>query len=278
MFAINALGVERTALGAKILSGITLSFLITVIAISTALPEASINPPAGDAFSVLTASGFLFFAFAGYARVATLGAEVENPARNVPRAIAISLTVVFLLYFALGFELDRVLGAGLSQTERPIFDLVASALPQWAGSVLVVAAIAALGSLLALLAGMGRLGAAMAKDGELPAALGQVNSKNAPWAAELCIVLLASLLVIIDNVSFTIGLSSFAVLTYYAIANLAALKLSTKFTQRALSLAGLISALVVGVSVPLEALILGAAVLILALSVRWGMTKRRSVS
>lgn len=277
MFAINALGVERTALGAKVLSGITLTFLVSVAAFSISLPTAPNTLPPGNAISVFTAAGFLFFAFAGYARVATLGSEVERPTRNIPRAIAISLTIVFLLYLALGFQLERVLGAALSQTERPIFDLVEASIPQWAGIVLVVAAIASLGSLLALLAGMGRLGAAMAKDGELPNALARVNIKNAPWAAELCIVLLATVLVTMNSVSFTIGLSSFAVLTYYAIANLAAVKLSSDFTQRALSMAGLISAFAVGASVPVDSLFLGAALLFLAIVFRWGMTKLRSV-
>ncbi len=145
MFAINALGVERTALGAKVLSGITLSFLAAVVALSTTIPSSPVSLPPGDAVSVLTAAAFLFFAFAGYARVATLGAEVENPERNIPRAIAISLTVVFLLYVSLGFELERVLGVALSKTERPIFDLLGTVVPEWAVAVSVVAAIASLG-------------------------------------------------------------------------------------------------------------------------------------
>jgi APA family basic amino acid/polyamine antiporter len=278
MFAINALGVERTALGAKVLSGITLSFLAAVVALSTTIPSSPVSLPPGDAVSVLTAAAFLFFAFAGYARVATLGAEVENPERNIPRAIGISLTVVFLLYVSLGFELERVLGVALSKTERPIFDLLGTVVPEWAVAVSVVAAIASLGSLLALLAGMGRLGADMAKDGELPGLLSRVNSKNAPWVAELGIVLSASALVLTNSVSFTIGLSSFAVLTYYAIANLAAFRLSKRSSQRLLSLCGLMITLVVAASVPAPSLVLGVSLLMLALGIRWGVTKLRSVS
>ncbi len=118
----------------------------------------------------------------------------------------------------------------------------------------------------------------MAKDGELPGLLSRVNSKNAPCVAELGIVLSASALVLTNSVSFTIGLSSFAVLTYYAIANLAAFRLSKRSSQRLLSLCGLMITLVVAASVPAPSLVLGVSLLMLALGIRWGVTKLRSVS
>ena len=50
-----------------------------------------------DAYGVLQAAGLLFFAFAGYARIATLAEEVREPERTIPRAIVTALAAVLLL-------------------------------------------------------------------------------------------------------------------------------------------------------------------------------------
>ena len=52
----------------------------------------------GGAHGVLRAAGFLFFAFAGYARIATLGEEVRDPVRTIPRAIGIALGLTIAIY------------------------------------------------------------------------------------------------------------------------------------------------------------------------------------
>jgi APA family basic amino acid/polyamine antiporter len=278
VFAINSMGVNRTALGARLLSLITLVFLFALVFVSLALPTSSAQLPPGEPVGVLTAAGFIFFAFAGYARVATLGGEVDEPGRNVPRAIAISLGIVFLLYLLLALTIQRVLGIGAAYSERPVFDLASLALAPVGGVVIAVAAIASLGSLLALLAGMGRLAATMGQDRELPKFLAKQNSKAAPWVAELVIVLLATLLILSGSIITTIGLSSFAVLTYYSIANLAAFKQATTKSNKILAILGFATALVVAISVPVEALVLGAALLLFALLIRLVLAKLRPVS
>lgn len=277
MFGINAMGVNRTALGARILSLITLTFLFSIAAVSFTMPDSANPLPTTEPLGLLTATGFLFFAFAGYARVATLGGEVIRPERNVPIAIGISLGLVLALYFALGWQLQRVLGQAVALSERAIFDLSKLALDPIGDVVVVIAVIASLGSLLALLAGMGRLGASMARDDELPSLLAMQNSKSAPWVAELTIVILATGLILTDSVYLTIGLSSFAVLVYYAIANLAALRQARSIWQKLLALAGLATGLLVAIAVPPNALALGAALLTAALLVRSVLAKRRSI-
>src|SRR5918998_54641 len=45
------------------------------------------------AVGVLQAAGLVFFAFAGYARIATLGEEIRDPARTIPRAVPLALGI-----------------------------------------------------------------------------------------------------------------------------------------------------------------------------------------
>ena len=278
MTLINIWGINRTAFGAKILASITISFLTIVILASAFAPGAAATLESTSGLGVFTSAALLFFAFAGYARVATLGGEVENPAKAIPKAIAISLAIVFLIYLALSIVLPVKLGSSLSLSVTPIADLVEKVVPGVDGdSVGLFAAIAALGSLLALIAGMSRTAATMAEDGELPHLLAQVNSKGTPFIAEWLIAGLAILLVAIGSVEFVIGLSSFAVLTYYASANLAAIRQPKSDSQRSkfFSFAGLLLCLALAISVPFSALALGSALLFIAVVLRWGLAKLR---
>jgi APA family basic amino acid/polyamine antiporter len=96
--------------------------------------------------------------------------------------------------------------------------------------------------------------------------------------AELVIVLLATLLILLGSIVTTIGLSSFAVLTYYSIANLAAFKQATTKSNKILAILGFATALIVAISVPVQSLALGLALLLFALFVRLALAKLRPVS
>jgi APA family basic amino acid/polyamine antiporter len=139
----------------------------------------------------------------------------------------------------------------------------------------VFAAIAALGSLLALLAGMSRTAASMAEDDELPRVLATRSKNGSPWLVELFIAMIAIILASSGSFYLTIGLSSFAILTYYAIANLAAYRQPHSEARRSKvwNILGLLLCLALAFSVPLEGLLLGMAVLLLAMFLRWGLSK-----
>lgn len=274
---VNILGINRTALGAKLLAGVTLSFL--AVAILSALITPTPAPVAQldiEPMGILTASALLFFAFAGYARVATLGGEVHEPSRTIPKAITISLLIVGVIYLTLAIILPHRLGASLGGSITPIADLVALSVPgadsRFVG---IFAAVAALGSLLALLAGMGRTASVMAEDRELPELLARRNSKGVPWVSELAISLLAIVLAMFGDLEFAIGLSSFAVLLYYAIANLAAYRQPKAETSRHkwLNILGLVLCVLLAIAVPANALALGVALVGFGLMLRWGLAK-----
>lgn len=275
MTVINILGINRTALGSKILGGITLLFLIVVILASFSLePATSFSNQEFDVISIFTAAAVFFFTFAGYARVATLGSEVKDSARTIPSAIRISLLIVLAIYLALGFVLPWKLGVALSGSLTPIA-LIGEQLGF--GGVWAFTAIAALGSLLALMAGMGRTAATMSEDGELPRFLERRNRFAAPWIAELLLAGLVMLFVLDWDPVSAIGLSSFCVLLYYAIANWAAFKQPKSISARPkfLNLLGLFLCLLVASTMALNGLVLAPALLVAAVFLRWALAKLR---
>ncbi len=221
----------------------------------------------GGAYGILQAAGFLFFAFAGYARLATLGEEVVDPARTIPRAIPLALGIALFVYTAVALSaLLAVDAADLGRASAPLAAAVESG--RFAAAVPVVrigATVASLGVLLSLVAGVSRTMFAMASNRDLPRFFAAVHPRHrVPHHAELAVGILVSALVAVADIRSAIGFSSFAVLTYYGIANASALQLhaSERRWPRWLAIAGLIGCATLALSVPLDAVFAGTALLI----------------
>ena len=281
MTGINLLGINRTATGALLLSVPTVALLLLVGISGFQVAEVE-SQGQSSIEGVLPAAALIFFAFAGYARVATLGPEVKNPSENIPKAITLSLVFVIAIYFLVANSLQAQLGRALQFSIAPIQDFAAIALP-WlpAQLVVVVAATACLGSLLSLLAGISRTAEAMAKDREIPRFIGLRSKRfDSPWVADLLILGIATALLISGDITWTIGISSFAVLVYYAIANLAAFRQlpSKQPAGRLLALLGAALCLAVGFFVPVESLLVATVTLAVAMGLRAGLIMRRHSS
>ncbi|MFH8795688.1 APC family permease [Streptomyces sp. NPDC017941] len=237
--------------------------------------------PDGGIGGVLQAAGLLFFAFAGYARVATLGEEVRDPARTIPRAVPLALGIVLCVYAAVAVAALSVLGAdGLAEASAPLADAVrAAGAPGLVPVVRVGAAVAALGSLLALILGVSRTTLAMARDRHLPGALAAVHPRfRVPYRAELAVGAVVAVLVATVDVRGAIGFSSFGVLVYYAVANAAAWTLSSAPLARVGPVVGLVGCVTLAFALPGASVVAGAAVLavgVAAYGVRKGVAGRR---
>lgn len=173
--AVNLAGVTRTARVGAVLVALVVVVLAAVVV--TGLGDAGVAPdwssgPSGGVTGVLGSAAVLFYAFAGYARITTLGEEVRDPAA-IPRAVVVSLTATLVLYAAVGLTVLLVLGAdGTAESARPLRAVAAAAGASWLEPVVAAgAAVAALGALLSLQAGVGRTAFAMASAGDLPARL-----------------------------------------------------------------------------------------------------------
>src|SRR5690606_19126956 len=275
---VNCLGVHRTAAATKAIVTAVLAVLafVVVAGLASGTPDPAHlvpDPGALDAYGVLQAAGLLFFAFAGYARIATLGEEVRDPARTIPRAIVAALGGTLVVYAVLAVVALLVLGApALAASSAPLAEVATAGGWGWAAPLVSVgAALASLGALLALLAGIGRTSLAMARSGDLPRGLGVVHPRFAvPQRAELLLGALVCVLVLVTDVRGAIGFSSFGVLVYYLVANVAALTQERAHRRfpRALAVVGAVGCVVLAATLPPAAVLGGLIVLAVGAAVR----------
>lgn len=259
---LNYTGVQKSAALTRVIVGMVCAVLIAVVAVvlaSGGIETGHLGLTADATVAgVLQAAGLLFFAFAGYARIATLGEEVRDPARTIPRAIRTALAFALVLYAVVAVTVLAELGPALASSSAPLADAVSAAgAGGFAPVVRVGAAVAALGSLLALILGVSRTTLAMARDRHLPHFLAAVHPRfGSPHRAEVAVGIVVAVLCATVDLRGAIGFSSFAVLLYYAVANAAARTLG----HRVLPALGLLGCLVLAFSLPLGSVLAGAAV------------------
>lgn len=278
--AVNYGGVRKSARVARVLVAVVLAVLLSVVVVCLGAGGSAadrVTWPVGGVGGVLEAAGLLFFAFAGYARVATLGEEVRDPARTIPRAIPLALGMALVVYAAVAVAVLSVLGAGqLAEAEAPLADAVrAAGTPGLVPVVRAGAAVAALGALLSLILGVSRTALAMARDRHLPGALAAVHPRfRVPHRAELAVGAVVAALAATVDVRGAIGFSSFGVLAYYAIANASAWTLSSAVATRALPVLGVAGCAALALALPVTSVVAGGAVLALG-AVAYGVRRRR---
>jgi basic amino acid/polyamine antiporter, APA family len=282
--AVNYRGVSRTAGAARaIVVVVLLALAVTVLTLLLrGSPEAGRIGAAGWStvgwYGVLQSAGLLFFAFAGYARVATLGEEVRDPQRTIPRAILIALACAVGIYAVVAVTLMLVLGVrGIAASTAPLAaaaDLVSGSTKSWLSDVVRFgAAVASLGALLALIAGVGRTSLAMARNRDLPSWLDAVHPRfKVPHHAELALAGAVIVLVSTVNLSAVIGFSSFGVLLYYLIANLSAVTQTGGHRRfpRWLQVLGAGGCLLLVATLPVGSIVDGAVVLAVGIAYRLG--------
>lgn len=269
--ALGYRGVTRTARATGVLVVVVLVGLTVVIgaaAVDRQLDATRLGGTSPSLLGVLGSAGLLFFAFAGYARVATLGEEVRDPVRTIPRAIAIALACVVVVYAVVGGALLAGLGPdALASAQAPVAELAARTGDAGVVVARVAAVAAATGALLALLAGLSRTVLAMAREGDLPRLLDRVHPDHGtPHRAEFAVGVVVVALATTTDVRGAIGFSSFGVLTYYLVANLAAWRLPER--PRALPAVGAVGCVLLALALPPASVIAGAGVLAVGLTGR----------
>jgi basic amino acid/polyamine antiporter, APA family len=286
---LNYRGVTKTAALTRVLVACTLTALtVVVIGIWTGGQArtanlsgwASLSP--GGGHGLLQAAGLLFFAFAGYARIATMGEEVRDPARTIPRAIPAALAITVAVYVVVALSGLAAGGPGvLAETSSPLTAAVQAA---GAGGVAPVVrvggALASLGALLALIAGVGRTSLAMARNRDLPGWLAAVHPRyRVPHHAEAALGVVVSVLVLTTDLRGVIGFSSFGVLGYYAIANLSALgqPRDQRRWSRGWNVLGVFGCAVLALSLPGASIVAGAAMLAAGLLGRLVVLRQRRI-
>ncbi|MEI4271586.1 APC family permease [Klenkia sp. LSe6-5] len=273
LVAVDAAGITRTAGATRVLLVVTLSALAvgTGLALAGDGPVRSVDPPGGPG-GVLTAAGLLFFAFAGYARIATLAEEVRDPARTIPRAVSVALAAAVAVYAVVGTALLVAVGPrALAGSTRPLADAVAAGpAPALVWVVTAGAVAAAGGALLGLVAGLTRTALAMARERDLPAPLARVDARRGtPLVAHAVLAVAVGALVLTGGLTAVIGASSAGVLVYYAVANAAAWTLPAgERPARWVPAAGLVACLVLVAALPVRSVLVALGVLAVAVLLR----------
>lgn len=226
---MNILTVSITllALGSFILFGLPTTLGRGASNLRPFLPAES-----GGMQAFLYATALMFVAYTGYARIATLGEEVKEPKRTIPRAIIITLIVTAILYILVAVVAIGSVGAerfaNAPGAQATPLELAARAMdaPLLARIVAVGAVTAMLGVLLNLIIGLSRVVLAMGRQGDLPPLFARLSREGtAPAAAVIAVGIVVAGLASMGSIETTWAFSAFTVLIYYAITNLAALRL-----------------------------------------------------
>jgi len=265
---LNYLGIRRSSRVNLGIVAISVGALLLFIAVGgRSLDSANFRPfaPAGLS-GVLESAAILFFAYTGYARIATLGEEVRDPRTTIPRAILITICGAILLYLcvalvALGLVGSEAMGGTLAPLHRAAEATGSSWLP---GVVAIGAVTAMFGVNFSQILGLSRMVFAMARRGDLPNVLAEIHPRSAvPGHAVLLVGGTAALVAATGTLRGVAMAASFAILVYYGIANLAALRMpaGAKLYSDAVPLFGLAVCALLLFALPIATTVNGIALL-----------------
>lgn len=245
----------------------------------------SVGPDAVDAApwrALLHATALMFVAYTGYGRIATMGEEVREPATTIPRAIITTLIVTALLYGLVGLVAVGNVGAEpfaalTVETAAPLEAIAEGFGIPGLGLLLAIGAMTAmLGVLLNLILGLSRVLLAMGRRGDMPAATARIDAAGTtPYVAVIVMGCVIGLLALTGSVKTTWSFSAFTVLIYYALTNLAALRLPIEARRfpRWIAVAGLVACLFLAVWV--EPLVWASGLALLAVGLVWHWVRVR---
>ena len=275
--AVVLVGIRRTNFVNMLIVGVTLSALaiFVIFGFRVAIENAPETLSGQFTFTdnslqnLLYGTALMFVAYTGYGRIATLGEEVKEPRRTIPRAMIATLAISMFLYLAVGFVAVAIVGPEklATATETSIAPLLYAANQVdfgFVGVILFIGAMTAmLGVLLNLLLGLSRVLLAMARRSDVPTALSKVNSHGVPGRATIVIAIIIASLVLIGDVKLAWSFSAFTVLIYYAITNFAATRLpkTERLYPSFIAWGGLVGCLSLAIWITPVAAVAGTAVL-----------------
>lgn len=279
MTAVVFLGVKRSGLINTVIVAVTLLALLCFIGLgfttTTQSPSFNIEPKA-----TMQATALMFVAYAGYARIATLGEEVVNPRRTIPWAVGLTILLTLLLYLGVGAVGVRGGIAQVLPSDAPLADLLQLwGYPLPSKLVTIGAITALLGVLLNLILGLSRIVLAMARRGDLPGFLAQLNSdRTNPPGAVISVGVGIALLTLLGSVKTTWSFSAFNVLCYYTVTNLCAWRLppGERMFPKGLAVVGLFACGMLAFWVDWQVWLVGLGLLGI-LSLVYGLTRRAEV-
>jgi APA family basic amino acid/polyamine antiporter len=274
--ALNYFGVRKSSRLNLMIVALSLGVLVMFVVLGAgAFQSERLRPfaPAGWR-GLLSGAAIMFFAYTGYARIATLGEEIHDPRRTIPRAIVLTLVATGLLYVAVVLVALGAVGAdGMAASEAPLLAAASSFEQGWAATIISVGAVVAmLGVMLSQVLGLSRMAFAMARRGDLPRWLERVHPDHGtPHRAILLVGAVAAVVAATGTLRGVATAAAFTILVYYGIANFAALQMPAKdkLYPNVVPGVGLVACVVLAVSLDLWTIVIGCTVLAVGLLVRW---------
>jgi APA family basic amino acid/polyamine antiporter len=230
--ALNHFGVHASAVfnNALVLAKLLVLILFCLLGVLH-VQWVNFTPFDPASLGVLSGASYIFFAYGGFARVAVVAEEVRDPERNVPRAILLSLAISTVFYVAIGLVAVGLVGASrLSASRSPLTEAIRATGSQAAVSAVSAGGMLATASvLLTSVLGVSRVAYAMARRGDLPKVFGRLQpQRDTPsYAVWTTGAVMAALVVLVD-LTKVVAVSTFALLFYYGVANVCALRLESR--------------------------------------------------
>lgn len=223
---------------------------------------------------IVESAAILFFAFTGYARIATLAEEVVEPKSTIPRAVIITILTAIVLYAAVSVVAVGVIGAERMAESRSPLQVAAEAMAT-PGIGLVItlgASTAMLGVLLSQILGISRMLLAMGRRNDLPSFFEKIHGKTSvPHIGIIFTSLVILVITLLGSFEFVVRAATFTILLYYSITNIAAIRQpsSEQIYTKAIPYLGLVGCLAMSISLPLPVIISGAVLLAVGFGVRF---------
>ncbi len=271
---LNLFGVKRTsAANLAIVAASVGALLVFVLFAANDATGAGFVPFAPTGIGgIMRAAALLFFAYTGYARIATLGEEVHRPERTIPRAVMITIVGAILLYAAVAAVAVGTAGApALARTAAPLYVAASSTPHAWLPALVAVGGLAAmLGVVLSQILGLSRMGFAMARRDDLPAMLSRVDQRGVPRTAVIVVGTVAAIVAATGALDAVAAAASFTILVYYGITNVAAIRLrnAERWLPAWLPVFGVVACATLALSLDLRTIIVGLVVLAAGVVVR----------
>ena len=276
----NIFGIKKAGILNLIIVAVTVFSLLYLAA--SGIPEIKIEnfkPFAPFGISgIAEAAALLFFAFTGYARIATLAEEVVEPKKTIPRAIIITIVSSIILYTLISFVAIGIIGAeNMAKSTSPLQE-VANALstPGIKSVITVGASTAMLGVLLSQILGISRMMLAMARRKDLPPVFERIHSRfRVPHVGIIFTGFIILILTLVGSFEFIVRAATFTILLYYSITNIAAIRQpeEDRMYSKIIPMLGLIGCLAMSISLPLNVIISGCGLLIVGFVLKFVIRK-----
>ena len=238
--ALNIIGVRAEAIAQRILTTAKL-LSITAVCVAAAFAfssEATKLPPpptshsSNEADNIIGIQGLLgalvavLWTYSGWSDVTLVAGELRNPSRNLSRTVIWGTGILVLLYGGVQFAVHLTLGSAAASSTRVLSDAAAMGLGPTGGtwiSLLVV--LSTFGAIHGTLLAASRLGYPMAADGIFPRWLANPHPKlGTPVCALISLFVLALLYVNASSFRDLLGLFTFSIWIFYALAAVALLR------------------------------------------------------